>query len=150
MGYAEAGPYVARVVWLDGDRESVVAEAHGWVGSPDAPVVVLEGLQSDPPTPRVGEPATVSVTVTNQGQTPGSRNVPLWVWLDQQTYRQIGTLDFDDVAPGETRTENFTWTPKDAVTGTRLGARTSVVTEGLVLAPFRVAPTDDPTADAPE
>jgi hypothetical protein len=145
---AEAGPYAARVVWLDGVRETVVAEARGWVGSPDAPIIVLEGVQVDPPEPSVGMPARVSVTITNQGQSPGSRTTPVWVWLDDQTYQRIGTVTIRDLAPGETSTGSFSWTLTQVIAGTRLGARIGSITRGPELAPFTVAVADENSATA--
>jgi hypothetical protein len=147
--HADPGPYTGRVVWIDHGRETVVAELSGWVGAADAPVVVLEHLEADPPTPRVGEPATVSVTVTNTGQTPGSRTVPLWMWVDDLSYQQVGGVTFTDVGPGETVTRGYTWTPRFAVSSTRLGASTSAADHGLVLAPFTVLAAED-SAAAPE
>jgi len=145
--YADAGPYVGRVVWLDDDRETVVAETGGWLGNPDAPVLRLESLRTDPPTPRVGEPATVSVAAANHGQTTGSRWTSVWLWLDAQTYTEIGKVRFDDVGPGETRTASFVWLPRNTTNGTRLAARKSELTEGLVLAPYTVLPAAAAAAD---
>lgn len=140
-GDAEAGPYVGRVVWLNGADETVIAEASGWLGSADVPVVVLEMLRTDPPAPHVGEPTTVSVTVSNHGQTPGSRSVDIRLSLDDAIIR-LGSATFDDVAPGETRTESVKWTPRQALTAKRLEASTSNLASGLVLEPYLVAPAD--------
>jgi hypothetical protein len=144
---ADAGPYVGRVVWLDRDRETVVAETSAWLGSPDAPLLRLQSLQTDPPTPRVGEPSTVSVAVTNDGNTSGSRLAGVWVWPDQQSYLNIGTLGFYDVAPGETRTESFVWVPKLAVSGTRLTASKTELSRGLALEPYTVLPAATAAGD---
>ena len=148
--YAEAGPYVGRVVWLDGDRETVVAEAGGWLGSRDAPLLRFEDLHTDPATPRVGEPTTVSVTVLNHGQSAGSRRASVWLWLDAETYTEIGTLAFDRVEPGEARTESFVWQPRRSTSGTRLTVRRSELTEGLVVAPYTVLPADGEPSGSPE
>jgi hypothetical protein len=140
-GHAEAGPYVARVVRVDGGREDVVAEQRGWVGSPDAPVVVVDGLTIDPPTPRVGEAATVSVSVTNTGQTVGSRRVPVWLFVNEDTYQdpEIGSVSFDAVAPGETASTSFAWTPDRGLgAGARLEARSSSELRGFRSPPLEV------------
>jgi hypothetical protein len=144
-GHAEDGPYVARVVRVDGGREDVVAEQRGWVGSPDAPVVVVDGLAIDPPTPRVGEPATVSVSVTNRGQTVGSRRVPVWLFVDEDTYQdpEIGSVSFDAVAPGETASGSFAWTPDRGLgAGERLEARSSSELRGFRSSPLEVLAAD--------
>jgi hypothetical protein len=148
-GYAEAGPYVGRVVSLNGTDEALIAEASGWLGSADVPVVVLETLRTDPPAPHVGEPTTVSVTVTNHGQTPGSRRVDVRLWLDDAIIR-LGSSTFDAVAPGETRTQSFEWTPRQAVTAKRLEASTGNLATGLVLEPYVVAPADTGPITGPD
>jgi hypothetical protein len=145
-GQAESGPYVARVVRVDGGREDVVAEQRGWVGSPDAPVLVVDGLSIDPPTLRVGVPATVSVSVTNKGQTAGSRRVPVWLFVDEDTYQnpEIGSVSFDAVAPGETASGSFTWTPDRGLgAGARLEARSSSELRGFRSSPLEVRAADD-------
>jgi hypothetical protein len=145
-GHAEAGPYVARVVRVDGGREDVVAEQRGWVGSPDAPVLVVDGLAIDPPTPRVGEPATVSVSVTNKGQTVGSRRVPVWLFVDEVTYQdpEIGSVSFDSVEPGETASASFPWSPDRGLgDGARLEARSSSELRGFRSSPLEVLAADD-------
>jgi hypothetical protein len=148
--YAEAGPYVGRVVWLDGGREMVVAEASGWLGSPDAPLLRIERVWTDPPTPHVGEPTTVSVSVTNQGQRAGSRPLSVWLWLDAQTVMELGRLAFDGIKPGETRTESFMWQPRTPTEGTRLVVRRSELTEGVALAPYTVLAADAGSSADPE
>ena len=145
-GHAEAGPYVARVVRVDGGREDMVAEHRGWVGSPDAPVVVVNGLTIDPPTPRAGEPATVSVRVENKGQTAGSRRVPVWLFVDEDTYQdpEIGSVSFDAVAPGETASGSFAWTPDRGLgAGARLEARSNPELRGFRSSPLEVLAAND-------
>ena len=145
-GHAEAGPYVARVVRVDGGREDVVAEQRGWVGSPDAPVLVVDGLTIDPPTPQVGKPATVSVSVENKGQTAGSRRVPVWLFVDEDTYQdpEIGSVNFDRVAPGETDSGSFEWTPDRGLeAGARLEARSNSELRGFRSSPLEVLAADD-------
>jgi CARDB len=134
------------VVRVDGGREDVVAEERGWVGSLDAPVVVVHGLATDPPTPRVGEPVSVSVSVTNEGQTLGSRRVPVWLFVDEDTYQdpEIGSVSFDAVAPGETTSASIAWTPDRGLgAGARLEARSNSELRGFRSSPLVVLAADD-------
>ncbi len=63
------GPVVAHVVFIDADSETMMAEARGWIGPQDAPVLVLNAITADTATTTVGKRVTAIVTVANRGQT---------------------------------------------------------------------------------
>jgi hypothetical protein len=143
---AEAGPYAIRVVRSDRGTDEVVAELDGWVGSPTVPVLTIDGVQVDRTVARVGDPVAVTVSMTNHGQTRGSRPAAVWVWLDNDPPRQIGSVLVRDLAAGESGTDTVTWRPEEAANATvAAGLATS---RKLAQQPLTVVADTDPTSVA--